>query len=262
MRPDLDDFDDINDVTESPRSRAMSWVVLAVAVVGFGVLAHYAYRSGTSASGEGDMMLVAADPSPIKQEPVDPEGEQFPNQDKTIYDVIAPPSGEQKVEKLLPEPEKAVTAESAPAPAKTEPTTTTYVNKKIDAAAEPAAEKTVTPTEVKEVPVVGVKEEKPKVVLAKPAEKPAPKPAVTAAKGDYKIQLGAFKSEAEAQAIWKKISGKYSDVLQGPPIIVKADLPNGTFYRLRASGYASADAAKAACAKLTAQKQACMPVGK
>ena len=106
---------------------------------------------------------------------------------------------------------------------------------------------------------------------AKPAVKPAEKPATktvaavapaASGKGDYKIQLGAFKSEAEAQANWKKIAAKFPGTIGGAPIIVKATVGSGTFYRLRASGFASSNAAKEACAKLSAAKQACFPAGK
>ncbi len=102
--------------------------------------------------------------------------------------------------------------------------------------------------------------EKPKKEEAKAAAKPVAKPkAVTAtAGGAYKVQLGAFKSEAEAEAAWKKISSAHSDVLSGSPTIVKAEVNGGTFYRLRTGSYANAAEAKAACAKLGGQ--ACMPV--
>jgi cell division protein FtsN len=330
MRPDLEDYDDLSsELEEAPRSRAMSWLVLIVAVGGFAALAYYAYHSSSGSSHTGEVLVVQADQGPIKQVPTDKEGEEFPNQDKTIYDVITPAAttGE-KSEKLLPEPEKPVaaaphevkddedsTSADTPAPA---PATTTYVNKSLaggasnadsaDAkaagkstknapaplkmpeapveakAATPAAKPMPTtevkvaaatppsasaPTFVNESPVVGTKAAAPApakaaTAPAKKAEsKPATKPVAAAtSKGDYKVQLGAFKSEAEAQANWKKITGKFPGTIGGSPIIVKADLSNGTFYRLRASGFASESDAKAACAKLTAAKQPCFPAGK
>jgi cell division protein FtsN len=84
-----------------------------------------------------------------------------------------------------------------------------------------------------------------------------------AATGDYKIQLGAYKSQAEADSNWARISRKYVSALDGKShIVVKADLPNGTYYRLRASGYASPEAAKQACSALSAQGQASFYAGK
>ncbi len=345
MRPDIEDFEELNTAEDAPRSRAMSWLVLAVAVGGFGALAYYAYNSGTQSMQDGNVLIVEADETPIKQEPADPEGEQFANQDKTIYDVIAPNASESKVENLLPEPEKPVAvpqAVVAPAP-------TTFVNKNLAASssvpseATPVASAPTAPVAAKPAPLVvpvpsavfstpAVKKaevaapaaevKKPEVkktdsvaaaikpavtkvetktaaavekvqtaavsapVAAEPsaeegdsdagpnfvnessvveskpvAEKkethvPAEKAEKKAASGASQIQLGAFKSEEEAQASWKKISGKFAGVLSGSPTVVKAELQNGTFYRLRTS----VSDAKAACAKLSAKGQACFPV--
>jgi hypothetical protein len=100
-----------------------------------------------------------------------------------------------------------------------------------------------------------------------PAEAAPAKPVTAApvkqASGDFKVQLGAYGSQSEADSNWARISRKYAGVLDGKPhLVVKAVLPNGTYYRLRASGFASPDAAKQACSKLSAQGQACFYAGK
>lgn len=308
MRPDLDDFEELND--DAPRSRAMSWLVLVVAVGGFAALAYYAYHSGSQSVRDGQVVVIQADQTPIKESPADPQGEAFPNQDKTIYDAIDPSAQRGKVEKLLPEaeepviPQPAVEAVSAPtathAPHASDDSTTTFVNKSLTKsepsadpvdvqslkqpgpalAPEPKTEHVlVEPTDenptpvpvivttpkavAKPAPVPTVKPVSaaaPSMVNVKPA-KPAPAPAA-APSGAYKIQLGAYKSDAEARQQWAKISAKHGDVVKGSPIIVKADVKGSIFYRLRASGFASADAAKAACAKLSGRGQACFFAGK
>ncbi len=289
MRPDLDDFDELNEA-DAPRSRAMSWLVLVVAVGGFAALAYYAYHSGSQSMRDGQVLVVQADQNPIKTQPDDRGGEHFPNQDKTIYDALAPSTRPAQVEKLLPEPEEPVIPEPATeegvSEAKPDSTTTTYVKaaetakpaedpvdvQSLKQGAPPVApEAKVTPTRIepKDEPVA-----KPAMVNVKPvqsAAKAAPKkvetsaaakPAAASAGGAYKIQLGAFKSEAEARTQWGKIIAKHGDVISGSPVIVRAALPNGVFYRLRATGYGTADAAKAACAKLSARGQACFYAGK
>jgi cell division septation protein DedD len=342
MKPDLDDYEEMNDAPEAPRSRAMSWLVLTVAVGGFAALAYYAYHSGSQSAREGDMLVVQADTTPLKQAPADAGGEQFPNKDKTIYDVISPngTASGAKVEKMLPDPEHPVVANGAkdpeddgdevdtvtPPTAATSGNTTTFVNKNLAgssqgedpvdvqsmkqgapakapeapaaaiaplnkpvppattaAAATPAplapapavltpapapksADNTLgAPTLVNEKPApkaVPAADATPTKAVPKPTAKTPKKIAPAASGGAYKVQLGAFKSEEEAQAQWKKITAKFSGTIGGAPIIVKADLPNGTFYRLRASGFASEDAAKAACASLSAKSQPCFPAGK
>jgi cell division protein FtsN len=304
----MDEYEDLDEPKEG-NSRAMSWMVLAVAVGGFAALAYYAYNSGTKATAEGDILMVEADGTPIKEAPVDPEGEQFPNKDKTIYDVIAPTDGSAAGEKLLPEAEQPVAAmnvedseDAAPVavppaavatpPASATAPTTTYVAKELATQEEqapvvapsPAPVPAQTVTEqpvatvakpVAEKPVVvetpaakppveksalnpQIINEKKVVAKKEPAKAPAKPKAEASAGGSYKLQLGAFKSEEEAQSAWKKISGKRSNVLSGSPTIVKADVNGTTFYRLRTGSYASSDAAKAACASMSGQ--ACMAV--
>jgi cell division protein FtsN len=288
MRPNIDEYEDIEETKGTGGSRAMSWMVLAVAVGGFAALAYYAYNSGSRTAVDGEMIVVEADGAPIKEAPVDPEGEQFPNKDKTIYDVIAQ-DGQQQVEKLMPEPEKPVAAmnveDSEDAEPVVVPPATTFVAEPTKATvaepAKPVAAK-VEPAKVAPQPVVEAKPVEKVIEPAKAEEKSyadpemineksvtgvveAPKPApekpktekpASASGGAYKIQLGAFKSEAEARGAWKKISGKFG--LGGVPSIVKADVNGGTFYRLRTGSYASSADAKAACASMAGQ--ACMAV--
>lgn len=285
MRPDLDEFEEMNDGNAERSSRAMSWIVLSVAVLGFGALAYYAYQSGTQSVGDGQMLVVEADGAPIKEAPENPGGEEFPHKDKTIYDALSPyRTDAQKVEKLLPEPEEPVIPEPAVgAPATKPQAPTSFVNGEAASKTEvtevtpPADTK---PVEVAEVPVATkanpVPEKKPEPVkVAEPvkpaapapakveAPKPAPTPvkAAPAATGSFKVQLGAFKSDAEARSTWSKITAKHGDVIKGSPVIVKADVNGVTYHRLRASGFASADAAKKACTTLTGRGQACFFAG-
>ena len=128
MKPDFDDFDDYASENDTPRSRAMSWLVLGVALSGFIALAWYAYQSGSESIQDGQMVVISADNSPLKTKPIAPGGEEFPHQDKTIYDTISPyrAQEETKVEKLLPEAEEPV-MEVAPKESETK----TWVNDKL-----------------------------------------------------------------------------------------------------------------------------------
>ncbi len=318
MRPDVEEYEDIEEGSRSGHSRAMSWMVLAVAVGGFAALAYYAYHSGNTPAADEETMMVEADPAPIRQAPESAEGEQFPNKDKTIYDVISP-SGQAsaKAEKLLPEPEHPVAAantedseDDAPVSAAAAPeqakalatataaaATSTFVaggaaqkadpvdkpvaatpmantaspaaqavseqpvatsaKPVVEAAAKPEASY-ATPHMVNEKTLTGKKEEAAPETKAEPkkeakpiaAKKPEPKkeakPTAKPAAGSAMVQLGAFKSEAEAQSAWKKVSAAHGDVLKGAPSIVKAEVNEKTYYRLRTS---VADA-KAVCAKV------------
>ena len=113
-------------------------------------------------------------------------------------------------------------------------------------------------SKAKPVDTMAVKEE-PKAKAEEKA-KPAPKP-VASANGNYRIQLGAFKSEAEAQADWAKIEKKIGGTSGHAMNVERADLgAKGVYYRLQLKGYASMADAKTACSKISASGQGCYPV--
>ena len=81
----------------------------------------------------------------------------------------------------------------------------------------------------------------------------APRPAVTAAAGGrWRVQLGAFSSEANARRAWSAFSGRLGGL---QPVFV----PVGNLVRLQAGPLSSRAAAERACAALAGA--ACFPVG-
>jgi cell division septation protein DedD len=79
--------------------------------------------------------------------------------------------------------------------------------------------------------------------------------------GAYVLQIGAYKSPADADAAWRTYSSKHAGTLSGYSKDVKqVDLgAKGTWYRLRVGSFADKNAAAALCAKLTAEGGACFP---
>lgn len=298
-----------NEKTSSGVLRYVPPLILISVLGGFISLAIYAYKAGGQNVAEGELMVIEADKTPMKEAPADPGGMQFPNQDKTIFETFAANGTSQpKVERVLPTPEEPIAKDSATAE------TTTWINDKLSPAAQgaPAAaeqvigaepvaaapvavapaqvvedapakvvdvreelgkqavsapvelKKTEAPTAVKEVTVqpAPIKAPfKPEVVKETAAPKTVAKPAAVDAKsnpstsGKQLVQLGAYKSEAEARADFAKIQKKHAALAGASPVVNRADLGDkGVFYRLRV---ATADA-KALCAKLAGQ--ACMVV--
>lgn len=89
----------------------------------------------------------------------------------------------------------------------------------------------------------------------KPAQAASPAAAAPAAKGGWRIQLGAFSKRSSAEALYRKLSG--SGPLSGrQPVYVAA----GAVTRLQVGPFASRSAAAAACAALSKTGQACFPV--
>lgn len=229
-------------------------------------------KSQAKAEGEGDgTSAPAAQPAPVQAAaapaPIT-QSQQVANAPaaKAVPQATKPPA-----QLMPPRPLSQVTAPAAPvqAPAAT---TAAKAPTRLQPPALPTA-KAPAQKPVTAKPVEAKPEAKPvaapKPAAAKPAEKPAEKAAVTekpvaktAAKaGSYMLQLGAYKTEAEADAAWKSYKAKHAAALGGAaPDIQKADLGDkGTWYRLRTGPFASKDAAGAQCDKLKADGGSCFP---
>jgi len=89
---------------------------------------------------------------------------------------------------------------------------------------------------------------------AKPAPaRPAPSPAVH---GGWRVQLGAFSTEARARALWETLSPKVPSLRGGQPYLVHA----GPVTRLQAGAFASGAEAERACAEVKRAANACLTV--
>jgi cell division septation protein DedD len=72
--------------------------------------------------------------------------------------------------------------------------------------------------------------------------------------GGYLVQVSSQKSEADAQASYRALQGKYPGVLGSQPLVVKhVDLgEKGVYYRAFAGPFGSADEAAQVCSSLKA----------
>jgi len=90
---------------------------------------------------------------------------------------------------------------------------------------------------------------------------PAPAPAAKAASGSYAVQLGAFKSGADAaHERWSQLKKEYPSVLAGLSSKVLPKKTNsGSLYRLQAIGLTE-KRARSICGSLVAKSEACIVV--
>lgn len=273
---DFIEDDELDEGTE--RSRVLPTMVLMSALVAFVGLAWYAYQSGTHSVSEEDLVIVEAETTPMKEQPLDPGGMEFRHQDKSVFETItsstpaetAPEqvisSAEEPMVIEQPATETIATTEDVAAPTESVNATERVAVQETAPEQKPVeAVKAEAPVEVKEVPVktVAVKAEAPKpaskssLASIAPAATKAPAPAAKSISGSEMIQLGAFRSEVDARAAWKKTQGRYSVLASKSPTIVRADLGSkGVFYRLRVANV-NADAA---CATLKAGGSPCIRV--
>lgn len=101
------------------------------------------------------------------------------------------------------------------------------------------------PTVPAPAPAPSVKATQRVAAAAPEATSALPAPTVTAATapvGGYSVQLGVRTSEAEAQAAFKQLQGKFSQLSGKPALIRQAEVSGKTIYRVRVGPLAKAEA--------------------
>jgi cell division septation protein DedD len=103
------------------------------------------------------------------------------------------------------------------------------------------------------------------VVPKKVATAPAPatsteRPAHAKGAGGFVLQVGAYKSDAEARAAWHAYEAKHPVVGGYEPDIRRVELAGkGTWFRLRIGAFANSSEAATLCEKLKADGATCFP---
>jgi uncharacterized protein len=86
-----------------------------------------------------------------------------------------------------------------------------------------------------------------------PTPRPAAVPSAPAISGPWRLQLGAFSVAGNADALWARVKGRPE--LAGHP---RQNVSTGNLTKLFAGGFASREAAQAACSRLSAAGFACL----
>jgi len=207
-----------------------------VALLTIATVVFVTYQPGTRDRGEPPR--IKADNQPFKIEPTDPGGVQTPDQDKSVYDVMAGKTVEETV----------VTV--------------------------PGAEEPLDMPKSANIQVQPPKSVSPRVEVTTPAPKPvakpkpktnvaAPRPAapVATGSGDFVVQVASVRSYEAATDVWASVSQKFSsEIVSGLySDIAQVDLGDkGIFYRLRVAGLADKAAAQQLCTQFKARGQACL----
>jgi outer membrane biosynthesis protein TonB len=268
-------------------SRLPLLIVLALLVLAmFAGFVWLAYSEGV-ARGRSEIPVVTAEAGPARVAPANPGGASTPYKGFKIYEQPAPPDEEtaQDVSPRAPAATKPAPAPAAPAaapkpaaaakaeapPAKPAPSPVkvadaTPAPKPAPVAKTPAPEpKVASPAAAQPSAPLAPATAPPKALAANAAPVPAPaaqtvaQAPAPAAPGAYVLQIGAYKSQGEADAAWNAYKAKHAALLAGySPNVVQADLGDkGTWYRLRIAGFSSKDVASALCDRLKADGGGC-----
>lgn len=111
-------------------------------------------------------------------------------------------------------------------------------------------------------PAAETKMEKPPRLASLPPAEPVAPQASAAAKGKYRIQLGAFRAEGDASKAWSDMQARHPILAPLDHRIEEADLGDkGVFFRLQAGSFKTRAEARAYCERLKAKRLDCLVAG-
>ncbi len=275
-------------LSERGGRRLLSALIAIAAVLGFAVVLVYAYWLGQEDGSAAAPLIIKAHKGPEKIRPETPGGMKVPDRDKEVFSRLDSREQHDRVERLLPPPDKPL---DRPAPHAVQLTGTAAgisekMPEKVVAEAprmtETLASKMAVMPEQSLKTVPAPKAVEPDKNVMTPSQKPAAtaQTAVAALKPEptkklssapaavpttlrWRVQLASLNSRAAAEQNWKTIQQTNMDVLGKLSLNVQTVTLSGgrgTYYRLQAGPFASRNAASAACTRLKARNQGCLVV--
>ena len=267
-------FDGGEDDEDVEGSRLPLLIVIALLVLAaFGAVVYLAYQKGVAQGSASVPRVIAAQPGPAKVAPSNAGGTPTPYTGLKIYQQQAPSDEEANADTApaapadVPPAKPDTMAATAPPPAVTTPKPTpapaaiTPKPTPVPAAATPKPIVSTVPKPPVTTPAPVVAKPTPAATQAVVTPTPAPAkpppaatPTTAPAPSGALLQIGSYKSEADANTAWAAYKAKHGALVSGlSPDIKQVDLgAKGTWYRLRIAG------GKALCEKLTADGGACI----
>src|ERR1700710_1019108 len=222
-------FDGAEDDEDVEGARLPLLIVIALLVLAaFGAVVYLAYQKGVAQGSASVPRVIAAQPGPAKVAPANAGGTPTPYTGLKIYQQPAPSDEEANADTAPPPPPDVTPTKPAPprrAPKPGEPPPPPAA-KPAPVVAKPAPVAVAPPP-----PVVKPTPAPVKPPVETPVAIPAPVPAAT---GGALLQLGSYKSEADANTAWRDYKAKHPAVAGLSPDFKTVDLgAKGTWVRLR-----------------------------
>ncbi|TMJ27258.1 MAG: hypothetical protein E6G95_11585 [Alphaproteobacteria bacterium] len=245
------------------RGAILTMMVSVAAIASFGSVVWWAHNQDVRAGGKGlEPLVVQASPTPTRMKPENAGGLVPPDQDKEVYNRIAPGAVPAQPEKLLPgAATPKLPAGGLPMPAAPKEPEASKTPTPIQNASAAAPATTPTPTPPANAPTVTQAPNAPP-----PASESGPSIAslidgMSGATGGWRIQLASAKSEDVAKSTWAKLQAAHGDLLANLRMQpTKVDLGDkGVWYRVQA-GPLDEKQAQTVCGTLKSRKADCVVV--
>jgi SPOR domain len=243
------------------RGQILTVMVSIAAIASFGSVVWWAHNQDVKAGGRGlEPLVVQAPPTPSRVKPDNAGGLVPPNQDKEVFNRLAPGAVPTQPEKLLPaSTTPRLPANGLPTPAAPKPT-------------EAEAAKAPTPLQPAQPTAGGPTPPPASAATVQPTEiKPAATEAgpsiaslidnMSGPTAGWRVQVASVKNEDVAKSTWARLQSAHGDVMASLRMqAVRVDLGDkGVWYRVQA-GPLDEKQAQSVCSTLKTRKTDCVPV--
>ncbi len=245
------------------RGQILTVMVSIAAIASFGSVVWWAHNQDVKAGGRGlEPLVVQAPATPSRVKPENAGGLVPPNQDKEVFNRIAPGAVASQPEKLLPTaetpklPPAGLPAPAAPKPPEVIAAKTPTPGQPTGSVAGPAPAPVATATSP-----AGAQP-----AVAAPSAESGPSIAsliegMSGPTGGWRVQIAAVKSEDVAKSTWARLQSAHGDVLANLRMqAVRVDLGDkGVWYRVQA-GPLDEKQAQSVCGTLKGRRADCVTV--
>ncbi len=239
------------------RSQILTVMVSIAAIASFGSVVWWAHNQDVKSGGRGlEPLVVQAPTTPSRMKPENAGGLVPPNQDKEVYNRIAPGAVPIQPEKLLPAPAapKPPEAEASKTPTPLQPAAPAAPagsgpTPPPPGATTPATASTPATTDVKP----GTTETGPSIASLIDN--------ISGPTGGWRVQVASVKNEDVAKSTWARLQSAHGDVMANLRMqAVRVDLGDkGVWYRVQ-GGPLDEKQAHSVCSTLKGRKTDCVAV--
>lgn len=229
--------------------RLILWLTIALVVIAL-IVGGFLWMRSNDQAASGDGALIKAPDSYYKERPAEQAAPTA--EDEIVYSA----SKGNEVESVIDTGSAAETPVNVDRPAAAAPVVpppSASPPKQAPVAAKPTAPP-VKPAVDQPLPKQAAA---PKPAPARPAPVAAAPATAEPASGGSMVQLGAFSSQAKANAAWKNLSGRFGFLKDLTQSVVSVQSGDKTLYRLRATGGNAGDI----CRRLRTAGESCSVIG-